>query len=318
MTVIIPKKAYLTIVAASIRFGNPKIPFDDWLEIYGIFTGKTSKDGKDLIITDAYNITHQVKREEDVIDKVFWSDEDYISFSIIDDEAFSKGEYTVGWYHSHPGHRVMMTSLDIRTTATYQKYNPLAISLVFNPQRLTKQIEPALRKGDPDIKLKNDPGFKIFRLDNPEKFESTYHEVNDYKIDGFESVEQLIEYSQQFAMDITNLFPKDNVIETYNNYVNNKLTQLNSLLMGTEEYLKTLALKGEKSRIPEVLENQKKDINKFVAETYFKIENIKEFLDYLEYKERDAIIPKAKDVLSEWDAAISNLEGKLNELSRKF
>ena len=76
--------------------------------------------------------------------------------------------------------------------------------------------------------------------------------------------------------------------------------------------------KGEKSRIPEVLENQKKDINKFVAETYIKIENIKDFLNYLEYKERDVIIPKVKEVLSKWDAAISKLNSKLDALSRKF
>jgi len=318
MTVIIPKKAYLTIVAASIRFANPKILYDDWLEIYGIFIGKTSKKSKDLIITEAYNITHQVKREEDLIDNVYWSDEDYISFSMIDDHAFSKGEYTVGWYHSHPGHRVMMTSLDIRTTATYQQYNPLAISLVFNPERLTRQIELPARKGDPELRLNNDPGFKIFRLDNPENMDSNYHEVFDYKIDGFESKEQLVEYTQKFVMDITNLFPKDNVIESYNNFVNNKITQVNSLLMGTEDYLKTLARKDEKSRIPEVLENQKKEINKFVAETYVKIENMKEFLDYLEYKEKDAIIPNVKDVLSNWDDRISNLEDKLKELSKKF
>ena len=318
MTVIIPKKAYLTIVAASVRFANPKIPFDDWLEIYGIFTGKSSKNGKDLIITEAYNITHQVKREEDIIDKVYWSDEDYISFSIIDDDAFSKGEYTVGWYHSHPGHRVMMTSLDIRTTATYQQYNPLAISLVFNPQRLIRQIEIPERKGYPELRLENDPGFKIFRLDNPENADSNYHEVFDYKIDGFESEEQLVKYTQKFAMDVTNLFPKHNVIESYNNYVNNKITQLNSLLMGTEDYLKSLARKGEKSRIPEVLENQKKDINQFVAETYFNIENMKEFLDYLEYKEKDVIIPKVKDVLSNWDENIAKLDEKLEELSKKF
>ncbi|MFX0188028.1 MAG: hypothetical protein ACFE8A_09845 [Candidatus Hodarchaeota archaeon] len=318
MTVIIPKKAYLTVVAASIRYANAKIPFDDWLEIYGIFTGKTSKDGEDLIITEAYNITHQVRKEEDIIDKVFWSDEDYISFSIIDDEAFSKGEYTVGWFHSHPGHRVMMTSLDIRTTATYQKFNPLAISLVFNPERLIKQREPAVKRGDPDIKLKNDPGFKIFSLDDPEMLDSNYHEVNDYRIEGFESMEQLVEKSQKFALDITNLFPKDDIIKSYKKFVKSNIKQLNSLLMGTEEYLKTLALKGEKSRIPEVLETQGKDIKKFVAETFMKIENIKDFMDYLEYKEREAIIPKVNDVLSRWDDAISNLDHQLNELSRKF
>ena len=45
---------------------------------------------------------------------------------------------------------------------------------------------------------------------------------------------------------------------------------------------------------------------------------MKEFLDYLEYKERDGVIPEVKDVLSNWDEKISNLEEKLNELSKKF
>ena len=69
MTVIIPKKVYQTIVAASVRYANARIPEDDWLEVYGIFIGKI--EGEDVLISAAPPITHQVKREEDVIDKVF-------------------------------------------------------------------------------------------------------------------------------------------------------------------------------------------------------------------------------------------------------
>ena len=179
MTVIIPKKAYLAVVAAAVRFANARIPKDDWLEVSGIFIGKN--EGDDVIITETYPIMHQELDKDAVIDQYKWSDEDYIAFSIIDDEAFARGEFTVGWWHSHPDFKVMMSHIDIQTTLSYQQNNPLAISLVFNPVRLTRQVEVADKKGDPDKRLKNDPGFKIFRLDDVGSgIEASYHTA-DYK-----------------------------------------------------------------------------------------------------------------------------------------
>lgn len=101
MTVIIPKKVYLTIIAASVRFANNRIPKDDWLEVSGIFIGKN--EGDNVKITKAYPIMHQILDKDAVIDQYKWSDEDYESLYIIDEEAFSRGEFTVGWWHSHPG-----------------------------------------------------------------------------------------------------------------------------------------------------------------------------------------------------------------------
>src|SRR5665648_166153 len=123
MTVIIPKEAYYTIVAACVRFANQRIPRDDWLEVSGIFIGKN--EGDDVIITEAYPIMHQELDKDAVIDQYKWSDEDYEALYIIDEEAFSKGEFTVGWWHSHPGFKVMMSHIDIKTTLSYQTNNPL-------------------------------------------------------------------------------------------------------------------------------------------------------------------------------------------------
>ena len=316
MTVKISKKVYFTIVASAVRFANQRIPFDDWLEVYGIFIGKN--EGDDVIISNTYPITHQKKRPEDIIDKVYWSNEDYESFAIIDDEAFAQGEFTVGWWHSHPGMKVMMTHLDLQTTLSYQQFNPLAISLVFNHQRIIKQLELPSKKGDPVIQLKSDPGFKIFRLDDISKgAHSGYHEV-DYEIEGFENKDQLLQQAQKLIVDITNFLPKDKVIERYELFVNERITQLNSLLVGTDEYLMTLARKGEISRISEVLEKQTKEIREYVAETFIKIGSIKEFMEYLEYKERAGIIPQINNILSKWDEVISKLDEKLAEISRKY
>jgi len=317
MTVIIPKKAYLTILAATVRFANTRIQMEDWLEVYGIFIGKN--EGDDVMITEAYPITHQVKKKEDIIDKVYWSDVDYESFSIIDDDAFGRGEFAVGWWHSHPGFKVMLSGFgDKRTTLAYQENNPLAFALVFNPLRLIRQVELPDKKGDPIKQLKGDPGFKIFRLDDVRQGDKgTYHEA-DYKILGYDDMEQLVKSAQKFIIDVTNFFPKDNIFQIYETFIKDQINQLNSLLIGTEEYLMTLTRKGETNRVPEVLENQNKEIRKFVANTFIKIESIKEFMDYLEYKERESIIPKAKDILSEWDLAVSNLNDKLAALLKKF
>ncbi|MHA1194729.1 MAG: Mov34/MPN/PAD-1 family protein [Promethearchaeota archaeon] len=314
MTVIIPKKAYLTIVAASVRFANQKIPRDDWLEVSGIFIGKN--EGNDVIISKAYPIMHQELDKDAVIDQYKWSDEDMIVASEIELEAYERNEFIVGWWHSHPGFKVMMSHIDIKTTLSYQQHNPLAISLVFNPERLLRQIELPNKKGDPVKQLKNDPGFKIFRLDDVSKgIQASYHEV-DYKIEGYDSLDQLVKLTQKFIIDITNFFPKDNIYEVYESFIDERINKLESILLGTEEYLKTLARTGESHRISEVLDNQVKEIRKYVAETYIKIENIREFMDYLEYKERDAVIPKVNEILLRWDETISTLDEKIENLKK--
>ncbi len=316
MTVIIPKQAYLTIIAASVRFANQKIPKDKWIEANGIFIGKNQND--DVLISKAYPIMHEVYDPKAIIDKYVWSEDDYASTVIIEEEAFDKGDYVIGWWHSHPGFRVMLSGFgDRKTTVAYQSLNPLAISLVFNSERLVRQVEYPERKGDPVKQLKNDPGFKIFRLNNGNNERSNFHEV-EYRIEGFESMEQLVIQAQKFVIDITNFFPSDDILETYDKFIKNQINQLDSLLLGTEEYLATLMRKGESQRIYEVLDNQTREIRKYVAETFIKIEKIKQFMDYLEFKERDIIIPKIEEVLAEWDECVSNLNEKLTLLSKKF
>ena len=316
--IIIPKNVYLTVVAAAVRYANARIPRDDWLEVSGIFIGKN--EGKNVRITAACPIMHQELDRNAVIDQYKWSDEDYVALSIIDDEAFSRDppEFTVGWWHSHPGFKVMMSHIDIRTTLSYQESNPLAISLVFNPQRLVRQVEVANKKGDPDKALKNDPGFKIFSLDDTRSgLEASYHDL-EYEIEGYENMGQLVSLTHKFIIDVTNLFPKEKLPETYENIVNDRIKELNSLLLGTEEYLTTISQRGETARIPEVLENQTNEINKFVEETNKRVGYIKQFMGYLEYKEKETILPQVETILSKWDGEIADLDKKLKALSKKF
>ena len=316
MTVIIPKDVYLTTVAACVRFANKRINKDDWLEVSGIFIGRN--EGDDVYITKSYPIMHQELDKDAVIDQYKWSDEDYEALYIIDDEAFSNGEFTVGWWHSHPGFKIMMSHIDIKTTLSYQTNNPLAVSLVFNPERLVRQVELPDKKGDPLKQLEGDPGFKIFRLDDVNKgIQASYHTA-DYVVNGFDTQEQMVTLTQKFLIDITTMFPKDNIFETYEKFVNDRINELNSQLQGIDEYLHTLSRTGESHRIHEVLTNQTQSIRKFIAETFIKIENIRQFMDYLEYKEISTIVPKVEIILAEWDSTVSQLNTKLTEIAKKF
>ena len=316
MTVFIPKEAYLTVVAACVRYANKRIDKDDWLEVSGIFIGKN--EGEDVHITKSYPIMHQELDKDAVIDQYKWSNEDYEALSIIDDEAFSRGEFTVGWWHSHPGFKIMMSHIDIKTTLSYQTNNTLAISLVFNPERLERQVELPVKKGDPVKQLEGDPGFKIFRLDDVNKgIQASYHTAG-YVITGYDNQEQIIPLTQKFLIDITNMFPKGNIFETYEKFITDRINELNSRLQGIEEYLNTLTRKGESHRVIEVLNSQTQDIRKFIAETFIKVENIKQFKNYLEYKERTIIVPKVETILAEWDETVSQLNAKLTGIAKKF
>ncbi|MFX0048827.1 MAG: hypothetical protein ACFE8G_11770 [Candidatus Hermodarchaeota archaeon] len=330
MTVIIPKEVYFTVVAACVRYANKKRAKDDWKEVSGIFTGKIieNKKEKDLFISAAYPIMHDTFNPNDddvdesdprtVIDGYQYSDEDHASLALIDEQAFSRGEFTVGWWHSHPGFKVMLSGFgDRKTTISYQAHNPLAIALVFNPDRLIRQFELPQKAGDPIKQLKDDPGFKIFRMEDPNDRYSNFYEV-EYKIEGFEDNEQMVRIAKKLAIDITNFFSGEDVYELYEKYIKSRIIELNSVLQGVEEYLHTLTRKGESKRIHEVLTNQTRDIRRFIAETYVKVESIREFTNYLEYKERSLVIPKINTILKEWDDTVSHLNAKLTEIAKKF
>ncbi|HEY0087848.1 MAG TPA: hypothetical protein VGB37_03335 [Candidatus Lokiarchaeia archaeon] len=319
MSLILSKKAYFAIIAASVRYSNQMIPKEQWLEANGILIGKNEGNGDKakVIVSEAPPIMHQLYDKDAIIDKYVWSDEEYASAADIETEAYSRNEFIVGWWHSHPGFKLMLSGFgDKKTTFFYQSINPLAIALVFNPIRLIRQIDPPDRAGDPDIKLKNDTGFKIFRLDDINRQDhSTFHEI-DFKIDGFKSIEECVETAQKFANEVINFFPKTKLVEKYENFVDESINKLNSLIMGTEEYIKTLLRQGEKSRVYDVLEKQKKEINELVAKIFIKIGNIKEYMEYLEFKDKNTIVPKVIDILSRWDDVASELNDKMKKLSK--
>ncbi|MHA1379444.1 MAG: Mov34/MPN/PAD-1 family protein [Candidatus Helarchaeota archaeon] len=166
--------AYLTIILHACRFANAKLPMDAWKEIYGFLVGKL--DGDDVIVEMAVPMAHGSSVE------VEFDDEHYIKSAQIDSMAAERGQFMVGWYHSHPGLGLFLSNTDIKNHLGYQGPNPKAIALVFDHTKLNP----------PDH-----PGFDIFKLDDPNLGTmSDFHEVK-YEIED-------IDY-KKFAQALTSL-----------------------------------------------------------------------------------------------------------------
>ncbi|MHA1300820.1 MAG: hypothetical protein ACTSO9_15490 [Candidatus Helarchaeota archaeon] len=149
----IKAKAYKDIVLHASRFCNLKIPRNKWKEVYGFLVGTVK--GEDVIINAAVPMTHGGTTE------VQFEEKHYIEAAELDSKLATEGtDFIIGWYHSHPGLDLFLSSVDIQNHMGFQGPNPKSIALVFDPTKL----------------LDGHPGFEIFRL-NKIELTSGFHTV---------------------------------------------------------------------------------------------------------------------------------------------
>jgi proteasome lid subunit RPN8/RPN11 len=292
---------YKIIIASTARYANSRIPEEDWAEVYGLLYGYN--DGENVIITGAVPFTHTKKKGH--ILKVEFDEEDYaLAAQIETDEYYTRDppQYIVGWYHSHPGIKIMLSQDDVKNQLAWQTNNPLAIALVFDPVRLLRQADFPERKGDPVKQLVNDPGFEIYRLNDVNRgIEAAYHRVpfefTDYALD-----EGLISNAQEFVGWVNKAFPREGqVIPEYEKFVEMNVNKLDQLLTGTRSYLSSLVKKHESHRISSVLEIQVQEATKILEQGNYMVTIFRMMIAYLEYKERDVVIPKIDPILTKWE-----------------
>ncbi len=142
---ILSLEAYEQIVLHATRFANAKIPMDAWKEVYGFLIG-TVEENK-VLVKKAVPMAHGSSVE------VEFTDEHYINSAKIDSWAAERNMFIVGWYHSHPGLGLFLSSTDIQNHSGYQGPNPDAIALVFDHSKVFES---------------GNPGFGVFKLDNPD------------------------------------------------------------------------------------------------------------------------------------------------------
>ncbi len=152
--VIIKFQAYKDIVLHSTRFCNPGINMKQWREVYGFLVGKIEQNN--VVIDEAIPMVHGGATE------VEFEDQHYIEAAEVNEKVVEKGFFVVGWYHSHPGLQIFLSSVDIKNHIGYQGINPSAIALVIDPSKISSSYS----------------GFEIFTLDDPTNLNSTYKKLN--------------------------------------------------------------------------------------------------------------------------------------------
>ncbi|MBD3187533.1 hypothetical protein GF325_11930 [Candidatus Bathyarchaeota archaeon] len=159
--VIFEPEAYLKALLHVLRFASDNREQDSWVEVYGWLVGRLA--GNDLHILDVVPLQHGKDIE------VVWDADTYVRAAEFNDKLFEEAEknpemknvFIVGWYHSHPGLDLFLSSTDITNHLSFQGPNPKSVAIVFDH---TKMV--------PYKHL----GFKIFRLDETSP-DSGYHEV---------------------------------------------------------------------------------------------------------------------------------------------
>jgi proteasome lid subunit RPN8/RPN11 len=304
---------YKTMIASATRYANPRIKEEDWAEIYGLLYGYN--DGDDVVITEAIPFTHTKKKGH--ILKVEFEEEDYALAADIESQMFDRTppQFIVGWFHSHPGILLMLSQDDVKTQLSWQTNNPKAIAIVFNPTRLGKQVEVAKKKGDPVKPLHNDTGFLCFRLDDTTKgIEGNFHEVK-FEFTDLEHDENLIKNAQEFMGWVTKSFPRDDAfLAESKKFIQSTISKLQEIYTGTESYLKTLMRKNDTDRFAAVLEDQERDANKILDTGNTMVSVFRMMMPYLEYKERERMVPQLEATFKLWDDKAASFLNDLRSL----
>ncbi len=318
--VILDKATYRMIIASCVRFANARIPEEDWGEIYGILIGYIEKRSKNIIIIDSYPITHTMRKAGDYLLRVSYDDPDYVDAALIEEEAFTRDppQFIVGWFHSHPGIKVMFSSDDIKNQLGFQTNNPAAFGIVFNHIRLVRQVEIAMRKGDPLTPLKNDVGFKIFRLKDPNLGTRASYEEVEFEIKDVKITPEFIEEAKNLVADVTRLMPTGNLVEYSRKNMETQMGKIKEVYSGTESYIKTLLKKGETSRIYTVIETQKKELEKLIGPMDDDFRILSELMFYVEYKERGETLNGMNLLMDEWNSFKTSILKDFESMRKRF
>ncbi len=154
-------KALNKVLRHGMRFSNLNIPREKWVECMGFLVGNV--DDNKVEIKDAIPMVHGN------IVEVEFKNEHYAKADEIN-QSLTDENWIIGWYHTHPGHGLFLSTVDKINHSGYQSLNSKAIALVFDPSKFHDEN-------------KLEEYIKIFRLKNPELREkSDFAEIESVEI----------------------------------------------------------------------------------------------------------------------------------------
>ncbi len=132
-------KPILKIASHAIKYANPKIPKEEWVEVIGLLAGKEDKNKDILFIKDAYPMGHGSALHAEI--------KDYKNYERAYQDIRKNNLFICGWYHSHPSYGTFMSQEDLTTQERYQKLWNKSVALVIDPTKINGRSH----------------GFKIFK-----------------------------------------------------------------------------------------------------------------------------------------------------------
>jgi proteasome lid subunit RPN8/RPN11 len=127
--VIVKPLAYLKMMRHVLRFGSIVKTKKQCKECMGMLMGKLGQMRgtlHDVIVEDVVEITHGGHIE------VSFDDKDYVAFADVNERYAAQGIFNIGWYHSHPGLTVFLSTVDVRNHLGFQTTNASAIAIVWD------------------------------------------------------------------------------------------------------------------------------------------------------------------------------------------
>ncbi|MFX1505096.1 MAG: hypothetical protein ACFFDC_03180 [Promethearchaeota archaeon] len=144
-------KAYIKLALHALKYANPSVPQNNWIEVIGLLTGHIESNDTPLaclVIKDAFPIGHGTNVNAQI------NDPQSMVRVYNEIKSHNKNQLILGWYHSHPSYGAFMSQTDYETQVRYQRLGArnsqitAPIALVIDPTKISSSSY----------------GFKIFRL----------------------------------------------------------------------------------------------------------------------------------------------------------
>ncbi|MFW9906239.1 MAG: hypothetical protein ACFFFH_18105 [Candidatus Thorarchaeota archaeon] len=144
-------KAYIKLALHALKYANPSVPQNNWIEVIGLLTGHIESNDTPfacLVLEDAFPIGHGTNVNAQI------NDPQSMVRVYNEIKSNNKNQRILGWYHSHPSYGAFMSQTDYETQVRYQRLGArnsqitAPIALVIDPTKISS----------------GSYGFKIFRL----------------------------------------------------------------------------------------------------------------------------------------------------------
>ncbi|MFX0113068.1 MAG: hypothetical protein ACFFB3_00820 [Candidatus Hodarchaeota archaeon] len=212
---IVPFAVYRKMLHHALAAAPPQLSRSNWKESGGFLLGKWLPGGN-VLLTDLVSVASG--------SSVFVNITDPQAMQSIPWDRVTAGEPIVGWWHTHPGLRIFMSTTDQKTQVTYQLQNPNTVALVMDPTEVTTE-NPGMR----GFQVRDGPKLKTVEV--PLNFEGS--------IDFFEVKQEVIQ--EVIALRV----PKIPIMEPAiieNEYL---LLQIPQAVAARQEFSFTVSLKSK-------------------------------------------------------------------------